>query len=74
MGNQSGNWLQWLKNAAKAIGSFVAKAKAVLSIPSSITKIAIASTVSVVSKQTTFDDVVNDIKNYNFSIQMKLNY
>ena len=56
MGNQSGNWLQWLKNAAKAIGSFI------------------ASTVSVVSKQTTFDDVVNDIKNYNFSIQMKLNY
>ena len=66
MGDRSGNWPQWLENAAKAIGSFVAKAKAVFSIPSTITKIAIASTVSVVSKQATVDDVVNDIKNYNF--------
>ena len=67
MDDQSGHWPQWLKNAAKAVGSFVTKVKAVFSIPTTAAKIAVASTVAVASGKATVEDVVNDVKNYDFS-------
>ena len=66
MSDPSGNWPQWIKNAAKAVGSAAAQVKAVLSIPSTVAKIATASTVAVVSRKATVSDVVNDAKNYSF--------
>ena len=66
MDDQSGHWPQWLKNAVKTVASVVTQVKAVLSIPSTVVKIAVASTVAVVSGQATVGDVVNDVKNYSF--------
>ena len=66
MDDHSGHWPQWLQNAAKAVASVVTQVKAVLSIPSTIVKIAATSTVAVVSGQATVGDVANDVKNYSF--------
>ena len=66
MDDQSGHWPKWLKNAAKAVASVVTQVKAVLSIPSTVVKIAAASTVAVVSRNATVGDVVNDVKKYSF--------
>lgn len=43
------------------------KIKAMRSIPSTFRQIAVASTVAVVSKQTTVGDVLHDAKNYNLA-------
>ena len=66
MDDQSGHWPQWIKDAAKGVASVVTKAKAVLSFPLTVVKIAATSTVAVASGQATSGDVWNDIKNYNF--------
>ena len=66
MDDQSGYWPRWLKKAAKTGSSVVTHVKAVLTIPSTVVKIATASTVAVVSGQATVGDVWNDVKNYSF--------
>ena len=66
MDDQTGHWSQWLTNSVKAVASVVTQAKAVLNGPSTVFKIAAVSTVAVISGQATFEDVVNDVKNYSF--------
>lgn len=66
-----------MKRAAKAVAEvaetavvtvarFVTKVKAVCSIPSTVAKIATASTIAIVSGQATLGDVLNDVKDYSF--------
>ncbi len=43
MSNRTGHWPQWLKNAAKAVANVLTQVKAVLSIPSTVVKIAVTS-------------------------------
>ena len=66
MSDSSGYWPQWINNSVRAVAGFVTKVKAVLSIPTTIVKIAVASTVAVASGQATVGDIVNDAKNYDF--------
>ena len=66
MSDSSGYWPQWINNSVRAVAGFVTKVKAVLSIPTTIVKIAVASTVAVASGQATVGDIVKDAKNYDF--------
>ncbi len=66
MSDDSGQWPQWLKRVARAVAGTVAKIKAAISIPTTIVKIGVASSVAVVSGKATVGDVINDAKNYRF--------
>ena len=57
---------EFITTAVKVVASVVTQAKAVVNIPSTVAKIAVASTVAVASGKATFDDVVNDVKNFSF--------
>ena len=64
--DSAGAWPKWIKKAVKAVAKVVTQVKAVLSIPSTVAKIAVASTIAVVSGNATLKDVWTDIKNYDF--------
>jgi hypothetical protein len=66
MTDATGNWPQWIEEAMKTGASLVTQGKAVLSIPSTIMKMGIASSVAVASGQATMGEVWNDIKKYSF--------
>ena len=62
----TGNWPQWLKNAAKAVVNTVTQVKAILKTPSTVLKIAAVSVVALVSGKATVQDIRNDAKNFTF--------
>ncbi len=66
MSDESGHWPQWIKNVVKTVAKIVTVAQAIVNIPTTVTKIAITSTIAVVSGKATVRDVWNDAKNYNF--------